>query len=277
MIILTLVILLINTNIGLTVIPGPGGGQLTTVGLNNTIDITIPTNNDDYFSVSMDNVNWSNWYKKSDFPKGKMNLTLPVGDGYKNVFIKSAVKMVKTFSVYDIDTSNKVVYHEIGMSQHIVTGQIVSQKFLFDLTPPTVGIRTPDNLYVAINGNINFVLDITDNLDKAPEVKIEVFSRHKTEPETGELLITKRDESGVIIDPLVKIGTVGGVNSIYSGVIAVAGTVSEAGTSVTIPIRDMEKLVINNRNQSYLFKATVVDDSGNRTVITKQFFVKEVS
>ena len=59
--------------------------------------------------------------------------------------------------------------------------------------------------------------------------------------------------------------------------IAVAGTVSEAGTSVTIPIRDMEKLVINNRNQSYLFKATVVDDSGNRTVITKQFFVKEVS
>ena len=116
MIILTLVILLINTNIGLTVIPGPGGGQLTTVGLNNTVDITIPTNNDDYFSVSMDNVNWSNWYKKSDFPKGKMNLTLPVGDGYKNVFIKSAVKMVKTFSVYDIDTSNKVVYHEIGMS-----------------------------------------------------------------------------------------------------------------------------------------------------------------
>ena len=275
--VLTLIVLLINTNIGLAAAPTPGNGPLTTVGLNNTVDIIIPSDNGDYFSVSMDNVNWSNWYKKTDFPGGKMNLTLPVGDGYKNVFIKSAVKTVKTFPVYDPDMPNKVVYHETGMPQYIVTGQIVSQKFLFDLTPPTVGIRTPDNLYVAINGNINFILDITDNLDKAPKVKIEVLSRHKTGPETGELLIPKRDENGVIIDPLVKIGTVGGVDDIYSGVIAVAGTVSEAGTSVTIPIRDMEKLVINNRNQSYLFKATVVDVSGNRTVITKQFFVKEVS
>lgn len=109
MIILTLVILLINTNIGLTVIPGPGGGQLTTVGLNNTVDITIPINNGDYFSVSMDNVNWSNWYKKSDFPGGKMRLTLPIGDGYKNVFIKSAVKLVKTFLVYNQDIPQYIV------------------------------------------------------------------------------------------------------------------------------------------------------------------------
>lgn len=43
--VLTLIVLLINTNIGLSAIPGPGSGPLTTVGLNNTVDITIPSGN----------------------------------------------------------------------------------------------------------------------------------------------------------------------------------------------------------------------------------------
>ena len=256
----------------------------------NRVGISIPgdswpSHDWDSFSVSMDNVNWSNWYSKAhlqsieikerriiknlstgdstlqDFTNSGVSgiyMTLPSGDGYKNVYVKTAKKDFKRVPVYSpasVDSTTGgslppgVTYVTTTQEEFIPTGMIFTDRYLLDLTPPKANIRTPDNLFVGMGGKIELYVDVVDGLDPTPKVKVEVLTRYT---------------SGA---------SVGKINS-DTPIISQEGKVKKGTTTLHLPISGLDPLRINEKSASYLLKVTTEDSAGNVNIITKPFFIK---
>ena len=204
-----------------------------------TVEIEVP-NGGTHMQTSLDGVTWSMWEERRD----KVRVALPTGDGMKSVFIRTGVETYKETPVYNVETFTIEMVKQKG-GEISALNNIRVYKYIMDLTAPKLNVRTMDNSLIAINGNITILVDIVDNLDRTPEMTVEVFERDNI----GNL------KSNPLISKSTKIG--------------------EGKTTGTVPVSGLsESKKGDGKLQPYTLKVTAKDAHGNMTVEHLNFYVK---
>lgn len=155
-------------------------------------------------SYYMEEGKWSQWYDVED-QQANLPIEFSKVEGLKEVRIRSKNK-------YGVEADPEIIY------------------YLLDYTKPTINLHTDYHSFIAINGSLEFDLEVNDNLSNSFDFEVEVFADGNSIVKKGRL--EKYDEDKSTITTLTLDGLPEGKLNVRVTVIDEAGNTSSKQISV---------------------------------------------
>lgn len=200
-------------------------------------EIQIP-NIGTHYQLSHDNVNWGTWEERGS--ASNIKVTLPTGDGVKNVYVRTGFAEDKTQAIFN-SVTGEVEYVPNGESTIKPLDNTIKTAFVFDLTPPSLILTSRNNTWVADEeGDLNVEVELIDNLDTKPGVK---------------LTLTNYKDELIWESP----------NDLF---------MPENSTTIRLPVKNLFKDPLDTRQKGFNLRVEGKDKNGNKVVKNQVIYGK---